>query len=70
MRAFGERSRSWLISLFGAAGFLLSMAAAGLFRLLSGPSDADRMMAAQLTGRCGVGVLLLLAVAARSRGDY
>jgi multicomponent Na+:H+ antiporter subunit F len=49
--------------LFAAAGFLLLMVAAGLFRLLSGPTPTDRIMTAQLAGSGGVGVLLLLAVA-------
>ena len=52
--------------LFGAAGFLLLMVAAGLFRLLSGPTHTDRIMTAQLAGSGGVGVLLLLAVAAEA----
>ena len=52
--------------LFGAAGFFLLMVAAGLFRFLSGPTDADRIMTAQLIGTGGVGVLLLLAVAAEA----
>ena len=49
--------------LFGAAGFVLAMVALGLFRILLGPAEADRMMAAQLLGTGGVAVLLLLAVA-------
>jgi multicomponent Na+:H+ antiporter subunit F len=49
--------------LFAAAGFVLSMVALGLFRILHGPTDADRMMAAQLVGTGGVATLLLLAVA-------
>ncbi|MBU0729928.1 MAG: multiple resistance and pH regulation protein F [Proteobacteria bacterium] len=32
----------------------------GLVRILKGPSAADRMMAAQLFGTCGVAILLLL----------
>jgi multicomponent Na+:H+ antiporter subunit F len=49
--------------LFGAGGFVLAMVALGLFRILHGPTDADRMMAAQLVGTGGVAVLLLLALA-------
>jgi multicomponent Na+:H+ antiporter subunit F len=49
--------------LFGAAGFVLAMVALGLLRILLGPAEADRMMAAQLIGTGGVAVLLLLAVA-------
>ena len=49
--------------LFGAAGFVATMIAIGLFRLLYGPADADRMMAAQLLGTGGGAVLLLLATA-------
>jgi multicomponent Na+:H+ antiporter subunit F len=33
----------------------------GLVRVLRGPSAADRLMAAQLLGTTGVGLLLLLA---------
>ena len=36
--------------LLGAAGFVLAMVALGLVRVLRGPGDADRMMAAQLLG--------------------
>jgi multicomponent Na+:H+ antiporter subunit F len=35
--------------------------AAGLFRILRGPTAADSMLAAQLFGTTGVGILLLLA---------
>jgi multicomponent Na+:H+ antiporter subunit F len=49
--------------LFAAAGLVLAMAALGLVRVLGGPSDADRMIAAQLIGTCGVAILLLLAAA-------
>ncbi|MBS7811600.1 sodium:proton antiporter [Roseococcus sp. XZZS9] len=34
---------------------------AGLWRVLRGPTDADRMMAAQLLGTGGIAALLLLA---------
>lgn len=35
----------------------------GLIRILRGPTPADRLMAAQLIGTSGVGLLLLLAEA-------
>jgi multicomponent Na+:H+ antiporter subunit F len=47
----------------GAALFVLAMVALGLMRILRGPGDADRMMAAQLLGTGGIAVLLLLAAA-------
>ncbi len=40
---------------------LLLSVAAGLIRVLLGPTVADRMLAAQLIGTCGLAVLLLLA---------
>jgi len=40
---------------------LLLTMAAGLLRVVIGPTPADRMMAAQLLGTSGIGVLLLLA---------
>ena len=49
--------------LLGAAGFVLATVALGLLRILRGPAEADRMMAAQLLGTGGVAVLVLLAVA-------
>ena len=49
--------------LFGAASFVLAMTALGLVRILYGPTDADRMMAAQLLGTSGVAVLLLVSTA-------
>jgi multicomponent Na+:H+ antiporter subunit F len=49
--------------LFAAAAFVLAMVALGLFRVLYGPAEADRMMAAQLVGTGGVAVLLLMSVA-------
>jgi multicomponent Na+:H+ antiporter subunit F len=49
--------------LLGAAAFILSMVALGLVRILRGPADADRMMAAQLLGTGGIAVVLLLGVA-------
>jgi multicomponent Na+:H+ antiporter subunit F len=46
-----------------AAQFLLLTVAAGLVRVLRGPTAADRMLAAHLFGTTGVAVLLLLAQA-------
>jgi multicomponent Na+:H+ antiporter subunit F len=43
-------------------GFILAMLALGLVRILRGPRDADRMMAAQLIGTGGIAALLLLGV--------
>jgi multicomponent Na+:H+ antiporter subunit F len=47
--------------LIASAAFVLSMVALGLMRLLRGPANADRMMAAQLFGSGGIAALLLLA---------
>ncbi len=47
------------------AGVVLALVAVGLTRVLRGPSDADRMMAAQLLGTGSVAALLLLAAAVR-----
>jgi multicomponent Na+:H+ antiporter subunit F len=47
--------------LLAAAGFVLTMVALGLARVLYGPADADRIMAAQLLGTGGIAALLLLA---------
>lgn len=41
--------------------FLLLTLAAGLWRVLHGPTPADRMLAAQLFGTTAVAILLLLA---------
>ena len=43
------------------AVFLMLNIAAGLLRILRGPTSADRMLAAQLFGTTGVAILLLLA---------
>jgi len=43
-----------------ALGFILAILAVGLIRILWGPGDADRMMAAQLIGTSGIAALLLL----------
>ena len=48
---------------FALAIFLLLNLGAGLWRVLRGPTAADRMMAAQLFGTTAVATLLLLAQA-------
>ncbi len=45
---------------------LLATLLAGLWRVLRGPSAADRMLAAQLFGTTGVAILVLLALASGS----
>lgn len=47
--------------LTAAAGLILLTVALGLVRILRGPGNADRMMAAQLLGTGGIAALLLLA---------
>lgn len=47
----------------GIALVLLATMAAGLIRVMIGPTATDRMMAAQLLGTSGIGVLVLLATA-------
>jgi multicomponent Na+:H+ antiporter subunit F len=42
-----------------ASVFVLAMVTLGLMRILHGPTDADRMMAAQLLGTGGIAALLL-----------
>jgi multicomponent Na+:H+ antiporter subunit F len=49
--------------LLTAAGFVLATVAVGLVRILRGPGEADRIMAAQLLGTGGIATLLLLAQA-------
>jgi multicomponent Na+:H+ antiporter subunit F len=49
--------------LLAAALFVLGTVALGLIRVLRGPDDTDRMLAAQLLGTGGVASLLLLGVA-------
>ena len=49
--------------LFGAAAFVVATVALGLIRILRGPADADRMMAAQLLGTGGIAAVLLLGAA-------
>lgn len=48
--------------LIAAALCLLLVVAAGLARLLRGPSTADRIMAVQLLGTGGCAISLLLAI--------
>ncbi|MBU0680640.1 MAG: multiple resistance and pH regulation protein F [Proteobacteria bacterium] len=45
----------------GLALVLLFSVIVGLLRIMWGPTAADRMMAAQLFGTCGVAILLLLS---------
>jgi multicomponent Na+:H+ antiporter subunit F len=51
--------------LLGAAGFVLLTVAIGLVRILGGPGNVDRTMAAQLLG---IAALLLVAAATGVRG--
>ncbi|HWF78913.1 MAG TPA: monovalent cation/H+ antiporter complex subunit F [Caulobacteraceae bacterium] len=52
--------------LTASLGFILVMLALGLVRILHGPRDADRMMAAQLIGSAGIASTLLLGAVNRS----
>ena len=45
----------------GLAAVLLLLIVAGLARVVHGPTEPDRMLAAQLFGTVGVATLLLLA---------
>jgi multicomponent Na+:H+ antiporter subunit F len=47
--------------MLGVAAFLLLNLAAGLWRIMRGPTAADSMLATQLFGTTGVGVLLLFS---------
>ncbi len=49
--------------LFAAAAFVLGTVVLGLVRVLRGPAEVDRIMAAQLLGTGGIAVLLLLSQA-------
>ena len=49
--------------LLAVAAAVLASVALGLVRILRGPGEADRMMAAQLLGSGGVAILLLLGAA-------
>ena len=51
--------------LTASLAFILAMLALGLVRILRGPGDADRMMAAQLIGTGGIASLLLLGAVTR-----
>lgn len=51
--------------LLAIALFLLATMTLGLLRVVRGPTASDRMMAAQLLGTSGIGVLLLMAPAVR-----
>jgi len=46
--------------LTAALGFILAMLSLGLIRILRGPADSDRMMAAQLIGTGGIAAVLLV----------
>jgi multicomponent Na+:H+ antiporter subunit F len=46
-----------------AAAIILVIVALGLMRVLRGPADVDRMMAAQLLGTGAIGALLLFGAA-------
>ena len=54
--------------LLAAAGLIVATVAVGLVRILAGPADVDRTMAAQLLGTGGVATLLLVAAATEARG--
>lgn len=47
--------------LVASAGFVMLTVVVGLLRILNGPGDADRVMAAQLLGSGGVATLLLVS---------
>jgi multicomponent Na+:H+ antiporter subunit F len=49
--------------LFAAAAVILATVGVGLLRILRGPSNADRMMAALLLGTGGIAALLLQGTA-------
>ncbi len=54
--------------LLAAAGLILLTVAVGLSRILRGPENVDRTMAAQLLGTGGIATLLLVAAATDVRG--
>ncbi len=54
--------------LIAAAGFVLFTVAVGLLRVLSGPGNSDRLMAAQLLGTGGVATLLIVSSATGASG--
>jgi len=49
--------------LVATAGFVMITVVVGLARILYGPANADRVMAAQLLGTGGIASLLLVSVA-------
>ena len=49
--------------LAAVAGFVMITVVIGLARILWGPGDADRVMAAQLLGTGGIATMLLVGVA-------
>lgn len=51
-----------------AAGIILMTVGVGLARILRGPENVDRTMAAQLLGTGGIAILLLVAAATGVRG--
>lgn len=53
-----------------AAFFLLMTIVAGLVRVRRGPTDPDRMLAAQLLGTTGIAILLLLGEAMDERAAH
>ena len=50
------------------ATVILASVAAGLWRVLRGPTPADKLMAAQLLSSGGIAVLLILDAARRQEG--
>jgi multicomponent Na+:H+ antiporter subunit F len=54
--------------LLAVAGIILLTVAIGLWRVLRGPDDVDRTLAAQLLGTGGIAVLLLAAAGTRAEG--
>jgi multicomponent Na+:H+ antiporter subunit F len=46
--------------LIAALGLMLVLLTLGLLRILRGPGDADRIMAAQLIGTLGIAALLVI----------
>lgn len=54
--------------LLAAAGFVLLTVAVGLVRILAGPHNVDRAMAAQLLGTGGIATLLIVAASTGARG--
>jgi multicomponent Na+:H+ antiporter subunit F len=59
-RIVAARDETALRQSLWTLGVILAMLALGLVRILRGPGEADRMMAAQLIGTGGIAALLLL----------